>query len=432
MNAFKIVSLNVNGLNVSSKRRIIFDHLCRSGASVCLLQETHATLSSAPIWRSEWGGPAFFNNGTRSTKGVAILVSRNLASNVLQVTSDEDGRILFMDLEEDETTFTIGTYYAPTQDKPQCQIDALKRLEQALSELTSENIIIGGDFNCFMDPLLDRSSSTTCPSQSDTVRDRINLLKDDWGLCDLWRVRNPNKKGFTFCRGSYASRLDYFLISNHFSELVSSCEIATLAHSDHAMIKMTIKTSQVGRGPGLWKFITLLLQNKDFNQQMSRFLTDWTPPPELQDPAMVWEWMKFEIKNFVSEYTKNMHCAEKQHIATLNQKLYELQKQMDSDGMDCSMETESVRRELREIEESRARRMMFKARCNWALYGEKCSKYFLNLEKRRMQERTLSSLTTKDGHTTSDAGEILEIGRQFYETLYNDQEESLTPIGERN
>lgn len=180
MNAFKVVSLNVNGLNIPSKRRIIFDHLRKSGASMCLLQETHATLTSAPLWHTEWGGQAFFN--------IAILVSRKFSPNILQVTSDDDGRILLMDVEVDDTVFTVGSYYAPNQDKPQSQITALQELEQALSDLTSENIIIGGDFNCFLDPLLDKNSQSICSPQSDIVRDRIHLMRENWGLCDVWRI----------------------------------------------------------------------------------------------------------------------------------------------------------------------------------------------------------------------------------------------------
>lgn len=103
---------------------------------------------------------------------------------------------------------------------------------------------------------------------------------------------------------------------------------------------------------------------------------------------------------------------------------------MDEEGLDLASEVESIKRELKEIEESRARKMMFRARCNWALQGEKCLKYFLNLEKRRLQERTLSSLTSSNGSTTSDPREILEIGRSFYADLYNDQESQLTPIDE--
>lgn len=126
-----------------------------------------------------------------------------------------------------------------------------------------------------------------------------------------------------------------------------------MVHSDHAIISLSIKTSQVKRGPGLWKFDTSLLQNKEFIKSMTEFLDDWSAPPELQDPASTWEWMKLEIRKFIVEYTKNLHCWEKQHITTLNAQISNLQQQMDEDNSDHTMEIESLQRELREIEESR-------------------------------------------------------------------------------
>lgn len=98
------------------------------------------------------------------------MVSRKLSPNILQVTSDDDGRIILMDLEVSNTVFTIGSYYAPNQDKPQCLIESLHEVENLLSELTSENIIIGGDLNCFLNPQIDRNSTTAYSSQSDSQR----------------------------------------------------------------------------------------------------------------------------------------------------------------------------------------------------------------------------------------------------------------------
>lgn len=43
MEGISVVSLNVNGLNITSKRHILLDHIRRSKADVTLLQETHAT-----------------------------------------------------------------------------------------------------------------------------------------------------------------------------------------------------------------------------------------------------------------------------------------------------------------------------------------------------------------------------------------------------
>lgn len=163
MEGVRVVSMNVNGLNIPSKRHIIFDHIRRSKADVILLQETHATLASEKLWRSEWGGPAFFCNGSQSSRGVAILVIRDLAFHVVDQKEDENGRILCMDLQIKGTVYTFCSLYAPTQDKSCEQLETLGRVEHLLGELSAVNTIVGGDFNCFLDPSLDRNSPGPAP-----------------------------------------------------------------------------------------------------------------------------------------------------------------------------------------------------------------------------------------------------------------------------
>lgn len=176
MENIKIISLNVNGLNISSKRRIIFDHLRGSGADLCLLKETHGTHDSATLWRKEWGAPAFFNNGSQSSRGTAILVSKKSSIDILQVEADDHGRVICMNLELDKIFFTVSSFYAPTQDKPREQLEALDDLEQTLLDLNSDTVIVGGDFNCFIDPQLDRNSHSSSKSHSEPVRDKIRTL----------------------------------------------------------------------------------------------------------------------------------------------------------------------------------------------------------------------------------------------------------------
>lgn len=428
MEGISIVCMNVNGLNIPNKRRILFYHFRRSKADVILLQETHANKDTEKIWRREWGGNAYFCNGSQSSKGLAILVSRDVQVEVLDRRSDESGRILCMDIRLKDTVFTVGSIYAPTQDKSSEQLENLDNIEAFLEDLTSTNIIVGGDFNCFLNPLLDRNSQLMAPSHTETYRSGIFSFAENWSLCDVWRQRNPGKTGYTFRRGSYASRLDFVLISNHLSELVSASGSKMLAHSDHAMVRVSIKPSQVRKGPGLWKFDNMLLGSEDFVTQMSDFLSEWTPPVELQVPNAVWEWLKFEIKGFVNTYTYRIYSLEKQRISSLSEELEELYRRADEDAVDLSMEIESVRRELREIEEAKARKIIFKAKCNWALFAERPTKYFLNLEKRKNRENNLNALTTEDGSEVTEITGILKVGKAFYENLYKSQENTLAPM----
>lgn len=430
MEGVHVISMNVNGLNMPNKRRILFDHFRRSKADFIMLQETHATDNTQKLWQREWGGQAFSCNGSQSSKGVAILVSRDIQVGVLDQRSDDTGRILCLDIKLKEVILTLCSIYAPTQDKSGEQIDNLCSIEGFLEDLTSTNIIVGGDFNCFLHPSLDRNSQGMAPSHTEPYRAGLCSFMDNWSLCDVWRMRNPGKTGYTFRRGNYASRLDYIMISNHLSELVGSSTIKMLAHSDHAMVSVAIKPSLIKKGPGLWKFDNMLLESEEFVMQMINFLSEWSPPGELTDPNVVWEWLKFEIQKFVNAYTYKIYSLEKQRISSLSKELEEVYYRADRDAVDLSMEIDSIRRELKEIEEARARKIIFKAKCNWAMFAERPTKYFLNLEKRKSREGTVNSLIDENGREVTEIADILKVGKRFYESLYEGQEEHLTPMND--
>lgn len=55
--------------------------------------------------------------------------------------------------------YTLGSVYAPTQDKPQDQATFMDQLETALQDMKGTSIILAGEYNCILDPDLDRSSS---------------------------------------------------------------------------------------------------------------------------------------------------------------------------------------------------------------------------------------------------------------------------------
>lgn len=89
------------------------------------------------------------------------------------------------------------------------------------------------------------------------------------------------------------------------------------------------------------------------------------------------------------------------------------------------MERGSLEREIREIEECKARKTIFRAKSNWTLYGEKPSKYFLNLQKRRQKNNSISVIFSEDsGVLLSSPKEILQEGKNFYQKLYQSRGDS--------
>ena len=57
-----------------------------------------------------------------------------------------------------------------------------------------ENIILGGDFNCPLNPLLDKKGGILTPKKS--VVKTIESLQDELDLVDICRIKNPTKKKF--------------------------------------------------------------------------------------------------------------------------------------------------------------------------------------------------------------------------------------------
>ena len=78
-------------------------------------------------------------------------------------------------------------------------------------------------------------------------------------LIDICRPRHPNDLKYTRTEksrnGLIQSRLDYWLLSEGLSYLVTNSIIKQSKQSDHSFVKVEIELSgtQV-RGPGYWKF----------------------------------------------------------------------------------------------------------------------------------------------------------------------------------
>ena len=72
--SLNVLSFNVRGLRLETKRISIFQYLIRKKIDICFLQETHSTERDENIWRNEWGGEVKYSHGTSQARGVMILV----------------------------------------------------------------------------------------------------------------------------------------------------------------------------------------------------------------------------------------------------------------------------------------------------------------------------------------------------------------------
>ena len=100
----------------------------------------------------EWDGEIIFNHGTNTARGVAILLHSRLECSVKQKRSDNEGRILNIELELESHTLNIINIYAPQTDTER------RTIFSGLGNFISEDFdnIIGGDYNCIENAKLDK------------------------------------------------------------------------------------------------------------------------------------------------------------------------------------------------------------------------------------------------------------------------------------
>ena len=74
-------------------------------------------------------------------------------------------------------------------------------------------------------------------------------LIESFELCDIWRIRNPTEKRFTFRQNhisGYIQRsLDYFFVSNKLQESIKNTDILVSLSTDQSAISFTLRRSQI-------------------------------------------------------------------------------------------------------------------------------------------------------------------------------------------
>ena len=111
-----LLSFNVRGLRMETKRISIFQYIIRKKIDICFLQETHSKECDENKWRNEWGGEMYFSHGTSQARGVSVLFRSGFDMKVLDIKIDKDGRYLYMNIESQDTNFKIINIYAPNID----------------------------------------------------------------------------------------------------------------------------------------------------------------------------------------------------------------------------------------------------------------------------------------------------------------------------
>ena len=176
-----------------------------------------------------------------------ILVRDDLDLNLISSEIDFEGRYILLNATVQGSDFLLANIYAPNKVHEQCEFfKHLYKLIENLHVSTEQNIVIGGDYNVILNPDLD------CSGGNPTKKDSVNCIQDmclNFDLVDIWRVRNPQCKRFTWRQKSpvIQRRLDYWLLSDSYQEEVNNVDKILSINLDHSAIVLHLNSIEEQR-----------------------------------------------------------------------------------------------------------------------------------------------------------------------------------------
>ena len=239
-------------------------------------------------------------------------------------------------------------------------------------------------------------------------------------MTDVWRVRNPEAKKYTYMRSKpkfIGRRLDYVLTSMGTSDRIEDIWYIPGILTDHSGIYTCLATNVNQRGHGFWKLNCSHLKRIDFLEYMKEKIAMIETQAKEMNPIKKWEYLKLKIRDYAQSFAKTQANDLNALISMLSEKITELENKdiMDENAL---LLLENTKVDLDELMFEKAKSIMFRSKCNWYEYEGKSSSYFYGLEKAKYNAKTCSSLIDEQGNVVKNDKDILSLQQTFYTNLY--------------
>lgn len=331
------------------------------------------------------------------------------------MVTDPGGRFILVTGTINSIPLALLNIYAPNFDCP----DFFCKVFRLAADQSNHNIIIGGDFNCFLDPQLDRSSTTAAPSLK-SVPVLNNLIKS-LNLVDIWRHQHPLDKQYSFfsqVHGSF-TRIDYFLIDSNLISNVVSTVYNNILISDHSPVCIKINFNILVHSYN-WKYNPALNLDKAFNEYISNKITDFlqfNDNGEVSDSTL-WETFKTVIRGNIISYQSFSKKIRQKHMSEITARLpllEELYRTSKSD--DVLQNIVNLKFEYNRIIGEQVCNYICKLKQKQFELGDKADSVLARQLKGVQAERAIYKIII-DGQIITDPLQINSIFYDYYNDLY--------------
>ena len=282
-------------------------------------------------------------------------------------------------------------------------------------------IIFAGNFNLFFNSKLESDEGNSVYKNRFVTK--LIELKDKYTLTDIWRIRNPYIKGYTFRQNDFSGFiqrcLDYIFISNSIQEYIDATDILLALSTGHShnLISFCLANSEK-KSADFWKFNNSSLLEENFTSNLEAFIKETKTKlnsEEILDPQVKQEFLKYEIRKYVTIFSKCRAKELRKSKADLEPKLKLLERSLDNDA--CVFEYNHCKKQLEKIFENISGGIRVRSRCQWYKEGEKSTKDFLNNKKLHSLQGKVRKIIVNSKEITSNS-EIRKELRNSYKAFF--------------
>lgn len=403
----------------TKKRTSIITFLEGCSLDIIFVQETHC------VEIPEWGGTSSMSFGTNRSGGCGFLVRKGFNGTITPVLSDVNGRYCAIDVDVGSPCRLICIY------APNNPVERQAFFKDCITScfLTDLPIVFAGDFNC-VDSLeldtLNHSFFSRCTSGSEELSGICSAFR----LVDSWRVDNPKTKLYTWQNksGSQASRIDRFYVDAGLSFTCS--DFSYFPYSDHKIVTGMLKittTKKSTAGKSFWKLNTTVLNDKKYQEEICSLISE-TSTLKMLYPNISewWDDLKCRIKKISISYCCRKRARERAEKHGLHSMLEALALAQGGDLRLHSDEINEIKDQLQRISERENEGLAIRARVRKELLDEKCTKYFFSRIRGKRKRDHVDTILDSQGQIVTNESRILEVFRNFYQSLYTQADVSVT------
>uniref|UniRef100_A0A6I8S7H8 Reverse transcriptase domain-containing protein n=1 Tax=Xenopus tropicalis TaxID=8364 RepID=A0A6I8S7H8_XENTR len=413
-----VLSYNVNGINEPVKRAQILRECMKSKAMIVMLQETHFKEKHTPkIAIKTYPQVYMSNNPIKKATGVLTLIHKDLPFIHTDTLSDNEGRFLLIKGKLVDQMCTVANVYVPNSG----QIPYLKQFLKILENFSKGSIILGGDFNMVLNPLVDSSSKKSNISYKG-LKEAKKLLAD-LQLIDVWRAINPKKRDYTHFSKTFAvySRIDYIFTSQRWLHLFTLADIGNFHTSDHAPVRIRFRIPQTSKHEYNWRLNDSLLHRDSTKKEIQSLITQiiQNNSSEEVSPATLWETLKCVLRGHLIALSSNMKKEKDKEISTLISNITSLEQVHKKTLAQNTLATlESKRLQLKTILNEKIRKSYVRSKQRFYELGDKCNKHFAQILKRIQPLTQINAIRNNNNELLHDTKGIASTFQEYYQSLY--------------